>query len=133
MRRSKRIVAATLIAAFLMIGAAGTGYANEPTCHVSSAAPYCSYKGKVKRVYVNETGLILVYFDTPMPSGAPSSVGIGGVSNHAAGAVSYQDKPEFANFLYSTVLAAQTTERDVQIQMRGTIGGYLKIDRIWTE
>jgi len=124
----KKIVA--LMFSFLLPGLL---HAGEPTCHTSSAAPYCYYLGKVQKLYVNENGVMLLYFDTPMASGAPASVGIGGVSKFVAGAVSYKDKPEFASYFYSMALAAQTTDNDVKIQMRETVGGYLKIDRIWVD
>ncbi|MBA4722846.1 hypothetical protein ACRYJU_06925 [Alloalcanivorax xenomutans] len=124
----KRIV--LFLGVFLVPGLIQAG---EPTCHTSTAAPYCYYLGKVKQLYINDSGVMLLYFDTPMASGAPASVGIGGVSKFVAGAVSYKDKPEFASYFYSTALAAQTTDNDVKIQMRGTVGGYLKIDRIWVD
>lgn len=124
----KKVVA--LLFSFLLPGLI---HAGEPTCHTSAGAPYCYYLGKVKQLYINDRGVMMLYFDTPMASGAPASVGIGGVSKFVAGAVSYLDKPEFASYFYSTALAAQTTGKDVKIQMRGTVGGYLKIDRIWVE
>lgn len=105
-------------------------FASEPTCH-SGDSPYCQYTGKVNRIYVNADNLILLYFDTPLPSGAAASAGYS-VSNHSAAALfSIDDNSEFAKMLYSTALAAQASNRDVTVQMRGTTGGFLKLDRIW--
>lgn len=109
----------------------GLSYGAEPTCHTTSAEPYCRYEGKVNRLYVNDKGLIIFFFDTAMQPGTPESVGITGVSNNAAGTVSYKDYPDFAQYFYSTALAASASGQTVTVQMRGKNFSYLKIDRIW--
>lgn len=126
----------TMVARFsflLLLGLimSGLSYGAEPTCHTTSGEPYCRYEGKVDRLYVNDKGLIIFYFDTAMQSGAPESVGISGISNNGAGAVSYKDYPGFSQYFYSTALAASASGQEVSLQMRGRNFGYLKIDRIW--
>ncbi len=103
----------------------------QPTCHTHSGGPYCSYVGKVQRIYVNDSNFILIYFDTALPEGETDSVGISGVSQRTATVYRISDNPEFATMFYSTALAAQASGREITIQMRNTLNGYLKFDRIW--
>lgn len=74
--------------------------------------------------------MILIYFDQPISLSEPSKAGLS-INETSAAAYRVSDNPEFAKLFYSTALAAQTTKRKVTIQMRGTINGYLKFDRIW--
>jgi len=105
--------------------------AAQPTCH-SSSGGYCSYTGKVQRIYINSGNLILLYFDTPLPSSAPASIGLNITrSGVGAAALRVESNPDFAKLFYSTALAAQASNRDITIQMRGITSGYLTIDRIW--
>lgn len=107
-----------------------SGYSATPTCHELTPENYCKYTGKVARIYVNQGKLILMYFDSPVDPSVPQSFGIN-ASRGNAGAISIDNHPEFANYFYSTALAAQASGRDVSVQMRGTEAGYMKIDRIW--
>ncbi|KPZ73123.1 hypothetical protein J8L86_12555 [Shewanella sp. MMG014] len=103
--------------------------AKSPSCY-SSHNGYCQYEGQVRTIYVNSSGLILLYFDVAIdPSDA--SVANVSISHGNAGAIRISDNPDFANFFYSTALAAQASKRPVTLQMRGSISGYLKMDRIW--
>ena len=106
-----------------------SAFAAAPYCSVNSGG-YCSYGGKVKNIYVNSGGIILLYFDTPMPESETAKVGYS-VSNFGVAGFKISDNPEFAKLFYSTALAAQASGRPVSIQMRGVISGYLKFDRIW--
>jgi hypothetical protein len=103
--------------------------AGQPTCH-SSSGGYCTYTGKVQRIYINSGNLILMYFDTPVPLEVPANIGYN-VTQSPAAAIVVNSNPDFAKLFYSTALAAQASGRDVSIQMRGTFSGYLLIDRIW--
>lgn len=103
--------------------------AGQPTCH-SSHGGYCAYTGKVQRIYINSGNLVLMYFDTPVPLDVPASIGLN-VTQAPAAAIRVESNSEFAKLFYSTALAAQASGREVTVQMRGTLGGYLKIDRIW--
>jgi hypothetical protein len=103
--------------------------AGKPTCS-SASSGYCSYTGKVSRIYINSGNIILMYFDTPIPTG-DTEVASFTITNGGAGLIRVSDNPEFAKLFYSTALAAQASKRNVSVQMRGTIRGYLKIDRIW--
>ena len=104
--------------------------AAAPTCQLHNGSPYCSYNGKVQRIYVNASNLILVYFDTPIDPTIPQSHGYD-VTNGGAGAIAISENPEFAKLFYSTALAAQASGRNISIQMRNNVSSYLKIDRIW--
>ena len=115
----------------LMLFSIGTAFGGTPTCQLyNGVSPYCSYVGYVSRIYVNASDQILLYFDTPLASGAASSVGFSATST-TAGVVRISENPEFAKLFYSTALAAQASKRKVTIQMRNNFGSYLKMDRIW--
>ena len=105
-------------------------YADAPNCLENGDDDYCGYTGKVQSIYVNSGNLVLMYFDTPMD---PENAKLAGmqITVPNAGAVSIDQNPEFAKLFYSTALSAQATKRNVSVQMRGQIGGFPKIDRIW--
>lgn len=104
--------------------------ADQPTCATTGSGPYCSYTGKVKSIYINSANLILISFDTGSVTTAAAQVGIT-VSNGDAAAFLVSDNADFAHLFYSTALSAQATGRPITIQMRGTVSGYMKLDRIW--
>ncbi|ARC91144.1 hypothetical protein B6A42_01950 [Vibrio coralliilyticus] len=103
--------------------------AAAPTCS-SQHGGYCSYSGSVKSIYVNKGGSILMYFDQAMSPSEPSKANMN-VTQFSAGIINISDNPEFAKMFYSTALAAQSTGRNITIQMRGSQSGYPVIDRIW--
>lgn len=105
-------------------------FAASPTCHQHTSGNYCSYTGKVNRIYINAGNFLLLYFENPVDVSLANSFGMG-ISNGGAAAFLIDDKPEFAKMFYSTALSAQATGRNVSIQMRGSKSGYLKFDRIW--
>ena len=100
-----------------------------PKCY-STSGNYCAYSGYVEQIYINNTNMILLYFDTPMVEGEWENAGFSASSTTAA-AINLDENPSFAKLFYSTALSAQATNRQVYIQMRGTVNSYLKIDRIW--
>lgn len=106
-------------------------HAGKPACY-SSHGGFCSYKGKVKSIYINSGNAILLYFDTPLAAGDSDIAGYS-TSNYSAAIVSVSENLEFAKLFYSTALTAQASGRDVSIQMRGTLSGYMKADRIWLD
>lgn len=127
-----KIVIAVVVAFSLL--AAEPILAGEPTCQLYQGAnPYCQYTGLVQRAYVNESGVILLYFDTALDLSSPSDVGITGVTQAAAAAYHYDDNPEYAKLLYASILSAQARGVPVIIQMRRAYSGYLVIDRIWVK
>lgn len=105
--------------------------ADSPTCNISSAGPYCRYEGTVAQLYVNSSNRILLYFDTPLDLSLSTSVGITGVRNSRAATVMIDDNPTFAQYFYSTALAAQARGSRIVIQMQVVSSGLLMADRIW--
>lgn len=91
---------------------------------------YCTYTGKVQRLYVNENNIILMYFEESI---APEEIAKTGVTVSHGDAAGYNISfnPEFAKMFYSTALAAQISNREVSIQMSGSLSGYLQLNRIW--
>ena len=126
----RTVFACAMIIALTALSAPTTS-AGAPTCTVHSGTPYCSYTGRVARVYVNQFNTILLYFDTPLDLSLPAAVGYDGVTSSVAGAISLTENPEWAKAAYATMLAANARGATVAVQMRGRIGGYAKIDRIW--
>ncbi len=104
-------------------------FATVPVCSDTSGG-YCQYTGKVSKIYVNAHDSILLYFDTRIPV-ENALIASYTITNGAAGIIQISENPEFAKLFYSTALAAQASKRNVTIQMRGTYGAYLKMDRIW--
>ncbi len=119
------------LSAIVLFFSTGNLFAAAPKCQLSASNnPYCSYKGKVKNIYINSGNLILIYFDTPVDINVPKEFGY---NVRYAGATAYlvDDNPEFAKLFYSTALSAQASGRDISIQMKEVQSGYLKFDRIW--
>ena len=112
-----------------LMGVSPVALAAKPACYATHGG-YCQYDGKVKSIYVNSGNIILLYFDTAIPTGDVSVAGFS-ITNGGAAAYRMTDNPAFANLFYSTALAAQASGRAVTIQMRGTESGYLQFDRIW--
>src|SRR5688572_16511295 len=71
-----------------------------PTCHENSDGNYCTYKGSVERIYINSSGMILIYFDAQLPIETAGAVGIS-ISSGVAGAYLLSNNPDFAKILYS--------------------------------
>lgn len=61
------------------------GYAASPTCHSHSSGNYCQYTGKVQRIYINSSNLILLYFEEPINIADANSYGMN-ISNGSAAA-----------------------------------------------
>jgi hypothetical protein len=110
---------------------AATAQASAPTCSTSGGQGYCQYSGPISAAYVNSSGQILVYFDTPLDLSLPASVGIGGVTIGAACIYPIASNPDYAKMLYASVLAAQARGATVTMQLWGANSGYLICDRIW--
>lgn len=123
----------TIAAALAVIAsfASSTASASAPVCYTYNGSGYCQYTGKVRLAYINSGGQILMYFDTDMPANAPSSVGISGVSSFSATSYLMSENPDYAKAMYATLLAAQARGATVEVQMWGTYGGYMKLDRVW--
>ncbi|MEM7765650.1 MAG: hypothetical protein AAF290_16410 [Pseudomonadota bacterium] len=116
-----------------MMGISGSAYAGAPTCSTHSSGPFCQYVGTASKAYINDGNIILLYFDTKMDLAQPSGVGITGVTAGFAAGYRITDNPDIAKILYSTMLAGQSLNATVTIQMRGTTAGYVRIDRIWLD
>jgi hypothetical protein len=106
--------------------------AATPTCRTSGENGLCEYIGQVRQLYINENGLILLYFDSAVPGSVASGVGLT-ITDGGAASYNLNDNPEFAKLLYSTALAAQSQGKDVRIFMTDVYSNRLRIDRIWIE
>lgn len=125
-----------IFAAAALLIASNVASAGPVTCHTNANpdANYCRYTGNVSRLYINESNLILVYYDAQTPEGVAASAGYDSAEHpngRAAAAYTMGTNLEFGRVLYATLLAAKTQNRTVTLQMRGTIGSHLRIDRVW--
>jgi hypothetical protein len=105
--------------------------ASAPGCYSYNGQGYCQYTGRAYQVYINSNGEIILYFDTPMPADAPTSVGITGVSVLNAALFRLSDNPDYGRALYASLLSAQARGATITVQLWGVNGGYMKLDRIW--
>jgi hypothetical protein len=108
-----------------------TALADAPTCVNNGGDQYCQYFGRVRMLYVNSDGRIILYFDTPMAANAPSDAGIAGVTIFDSGVYPIVDNPDYGKTLYSTLMAAQSRRSQVTVQLRGVFNGRMRLDRIW--
>ena len=122
---------AMLTCVILALSASAFTYANAPSCYTYNGQGYCQYTGRVYQAYINSGGQIILYFDTAMPETAPGSVGIPGVTVFGATTFLMSENPDFGKAMYATLLAAQARGANVTVQMWGTSGGYMKMDRVW--
>ncbi len=116
-------------------------YGNEPTFNINGGnTPFAEYYGTVKSCYVNNHDEIILYFDTAISEDnltlAQSSYSENLTQRYAA-LFQISTNPDFAKYLYATMLTAQTTGKKIHIQMRGVStgvhSGYPLIDRIWLQ
>ncbi len=114
-------------------------YGDEPIFKIDGGnAPFADYYGTVRSCYVNNQNCIILYFDTAISEDnlilAQSSYNKD-LTHKEAALFKISTNPDFAKYLYATMLAAQTTGKKVFIQMRGVStgvhSGYPLIDRIW--
>lgn len=138
LERSKTLqrVVYPLVALFAVLLPSTSAFAASFTCGENVNGPYCTYSGPVKMVYVNDSDLVLLHWDASITSDLvqtqATTVGLDqGLTNLQGAGASLYREPELANLLYATLLTAFVSDLEVTIQMRGHIGGYLEIDRIW--
>jgi hypothetical protein len=129
LRRKKTLKLKTILQLFILSLVATSVFSAEPQCSAEHSG-YCYYQGKVDRIYVNSGNLILMYFDTPMQTSQALIAGMS-ITNGGAAAFKITENEIFANYFYSTALAAQASGRDIVIQMRGVESGYPRFDRVW--
>jgi hypothetical protein len=122
------------VLALVALGAMGSSpvQAEAPVCFNNAGDSFCRYLGRVRMLYVNAEGRIIVYFDTPMAANAPSDAGIAGVTIFDSAIFTIADNPDSAKMMYSALLSAQTRRVFVTVQLKDVLNGRLKISRIWT-
>ena len=137
---------------------AGKAVSEAPTFFCSTTTTglaYCVYTGPIWRLYVNVYGTILLY---PDPAITPAliqsqveasgyeaywgqdvsmfyafAVGIPAAAIESTDPDRFHRESVFADDFYAMALAAQLSGRNVILQMRGTHGGNIEVDRIWVE
>jgi len=105
-------------------------YRTESFCKPSkTSTPYCKYKGKIKKYYINTEGLLLVFlnkdFDLSSAQSYGYSVKSGNVMAVNLGAGPYHEK------MYESIISAFNNDTHIEIHSRDTVSEYMKIDRIW--
>ncbi|SIO20894.1 hypothetical protein SAMN02745824_3359 [Parasphingorhabdus marina DSM 22363] len=120
-----------LLGMIALVALPGVANAQSFSCAGSGAGAYCQYTGKVARAYINDGNLILMYFEQPINTNLPAAVGITGITQAAAGAYYTPNNPEFAEYLYSTIVTALAADKTVSLQFKAAQSGYLRINKIW--
>lgn len=102
----------------------------QSTCRTNDKGQnYCRYKGQIPRIYVNQEGLVLVYFEATFDKKSAAEKGYE-IGNGSAGALLTVGTPASEEML-NMIRLAYTEGRDVEIHMRDVHSGYLLIDRVW--
>jgi len=117
----------SLLAIFLLFSV--SSFSQTPVCH-STNGGYCTYEGKVQKIYVNSNGIILVYFENNIDPAIATAAGLT-ITNGSAAAFNMNGNVEIGKLFYSTALTAQVTDRKISISMENVESGYLAFDRIW--
>lgn len=126
-----KMISKFLLATVAIFGLSGIANAQTFTCAVSNNIPYCTYTGKLDKVYFNIDKNMLFYFEQWVDVALPAAAGFTGISRGDAGAFDADLDPVFAEYFYTTALTAFAGEKTVTIQLRGNVGGYMRVDRIW--
>lgn len=118
---------------FLSLFFSAFAYAGDYECAVSESGPYCRYSGQLRKAFVGEDGKIILFPKTHFTDSVRSfiSTHFPSVNIWNGAAVSIASNETFAKMLYATGLGALTSGNQIEIIMRGEVGGYIKIDRIW--
>ncbi len=137
MRRSLFLASAILILNIVGFSAASASHLFCDANSGSTNGPYCQYSGTVDRLYFNDAGLLLMYFEHSENMSAAQNVGLTCANNDNSTSFDIfygGDSKNLAvgEFFYSTLLTAKTSNAPVTILMRCKQGGNrLSIDRIW--
>lgn len=99
----------------------------------ASYGGYCNYSGKISRVYVNRSNLLLIYTEGGMDLSQLANAGnkFSMVTTGAAVAVNMNKYPVFGKNIYSAALTAFMGGKSITLQCKDNHGGYLQADRIW--
>ncbi len=125
----RRLFMGLLMLGVLMSMATGARAATF-NCHEQASGGYCKYVGKIQQLYINESNVMLMYYETPIDLIQASDVGLACAS--LGNAAIYKTTWPSAEYFYSTLLMALTADREINIQLGCAHDtGYLNIDRIW--
>ena len=88
--------------------------AGSLTCG-SGGGPFCAWTGKIDRVYVNDSQVILMYYDVPVDVTALTNAGLTCASPSSSKSALFKisNAPTYAEYLYSTLLTAKSWSRNV--------------------
>ncbi len=104
-------------------------------CRRASAGqePFCKYIGNIKRLYINDNGVLLVYFERPVDLSKAKIVGLSAKVNKSAGIKITEKNRFYVDKVFALLLAAKSHEKQVSFHMNAVEDGYLKIDRVWLD
>ena len=118
------------IVIILILMLSNSVWAAKPVCTSHSSGDYYDFTGNISRVYINNSNVILIYFDQGVSVSEAAACGFS-ITNGSAALYTLDTNPDFAKLLYSTALAAHASNKQVTMQMRSVVSGYLMVDRIW--
>lgn len=104
---------------------------SEVICKSSEATtPYCRYKGEIDKIYINSNGLALVFLNKHFNVEDAKKFGYDVTAGNIV-AIDLNNKTLFSRELFDMATLAFQQDLFVEIHARGTINGYLTVDRIW--
>ena len=127
-----KVYCKNIVGGLFLLLATNSIYAVGLSCFAPSGG-YCNYSGKISRVYVNRSNLLLIYTDTSLDLSQLANAGgkFASVIRSNAIAVDMNKYPEFGKNIYSAALSAFMADRSIVLQCKDTYGAYLQTDRIW--
>jgi hypothetical protein len=107
-------------------------FAGEALCKESqSGTPYCKYTGKIKNLYVNKNGLVLMFLESPIPIEDALKYGYKISSGNAISMEINSSNTFLTSTIYMSLLSAFEDDLNVEVHMRSVKQGYMELDRIW--
>ena len=125
-----RVILPIAIILILMSGILLSKDKSEALCKASeSSTPYCKYTGKIEKVYLNSEGLALIYLGADFSKSGAKQFGYE-VSSSKIMAIDVTEN-ELNRLIYQSIVSAMAEDYSVEFHARGTLNGYIKLDRVW--
>jgi hypothetical protein len=103
----------------------------EAICKSSdTTTPYCRYKGEIEKIYINSNGLALLFLNKNFNVEDAKKFGYDVTAGNIV-AIDLNNETQFSRELFDMATLAFQQDLLVEIHARGTINGYLTVDRIW--
>jgi hypothetical protein len=103
----------------------------ESICKSSeTSTPYCRYKGKIDKIYLNDKGFALIFLNETFDIEKAKTFGYE-ITSGSMVAIDINSHNQFSHKLLDMATLAFQQDHFVELHTRGTTNGYLVVDRIW--